>query len=387
VNDRCAQKGNAASSRRGFLMTATLTGAALAGGRALGQVESDTDRKTAPPSGKLKIEVAGYKYDRVEGLADGRVKIEGCESQFVGSKISDMNTHVFNGPRTRQVTEIGLMPFILAFANEGFRDYSLIPVFPFRTFRHKSIFIRTDRGIKGPKDLRGRKVATPGYSQTSLTWIRGILEHEYGVKPNEIQWIISAQDSTAKGAGNASEFEKVLPRDLSIQMGPEGKDESDMLVDGDVDALFHALEPRAYQEGHPKVARLFTDSRKVEQAYFAKTGIFPIMHSVAIRNDVIDAHPWLPKAVFDAYSESKKLAYDFLKNHAWAMTALPWVTQEGEETRRLMGDNYWPYGITPNHKTLESLFQYAHEQGLAKRRLTVEDIFHPSAMLLEEEPA
>ena len=372
------------SSRRRFLQAGALTSAALAADATLGQANSVAEDKGAPSSGYLKIKMAGYDYDRVKGLMDGRVQIEGCETQFEIARIGEMNTHVFSGPQTRQVTEIGLLPFVLAYANEEFRDYTLIPVFPLRVFRHKSIFIRTDRGITKPEDLRGRKIATPGYSSTSLTWIRGIMQHEYGVKPEEIKWVVSSTDSSAKDSGGASRLENVLPKGISIRMGPKGKDESDLLVDGDVDALFHAAEPRAYQEGHPKVARLFSDSRKTERAYFAKTGIFPIMHAVAMRRDAILAHPWLPKAVFDAYSRAKQLTYDYMKKSAWYKTSLPWVAQEAEETRNLMGDNYWPYAIEPNRKALTALIQYSHEQGLAKRKLRIEELFHPSTLELKE---
>jgi 4,5-dihydroxyphthalate decarboxylase len=386
LTKQVGQTGIAMSSRRRFLMSTTLTGAALAGGRAQGQVNSKVEESTAPASGKLKIKVAGYQYDRVAGLADGRVPIEGCAAQFEAAKIGDMNTHVFSGPRTREVTEIGLLPFILAVANEEFRDYSLIPVFPLRVFRHKSIFIRTDRGITKPSDLRGRRVATPGYSSTSLTWIRGIMQHEYGVKPEEIEWVVSAKDSSATASGGASKWESILPNGISIRRGPKGKDESELLVDGDVDALFHAAEPRAYQEGHPKVARLFADSRKTERAYFRKTGIFPIMHAVAVRRDVIQSHPWLPAAVFQAYSQAKQLTYEDIKQSAWYKTSLPWIAQEAEETRELMGDNYWPYAIKPNRKTLNALLQYSHEQGLAKRKLKIEELFHASTLDLREVP-
>ena len=232
------------SSRRRFLKAGALTSAALAADATLGQANSVAEDKGAPDSGYLKIKMAGYDYDRVKGLMDGRVQIEGCETQFEVARIGEMNTHVFSGPQTRRVTEIGLLPFVLAYANEEFRDYTLIPVFPLRVFRHKSIFIRTDRGITKPDDLRGRKIATPGYSSTSLTWVRGIMQHEYGVKPEEIHWVVSSTDSSAKDSGGASRLENVLPKGISIRTGPKGKDESDLLVDGDVDALFHAAEPR-----------------------------------------------------------------------------------------------------------------------------------------------
>ncbi len=336
--------------------------------------------KAATTPNKLSLIVSGYKLDRVEALIDGRVQVEGCDIKFEPLGIGDINTNVFSGPQTLDVTEIGLHPFMLAYANDGFREYSLLPIFPLRVFRHKSIFIRTDRGIKGPEDLRGKKVATPGFSSTSLTWLRGIVQHEYGVKPEEIQWVQSSKDSSAKAAGKVSKQESMVPKGLSVSKGPEGKDESDLLESGDVDALFHAAEPRAYVEGHPKVARLFPDFRKTERSYYKKTGIFPIMHAVVIRNTLVDQHPWLAKAVFDAYSKAKIMMYGHLRKVGWATISLPWVAQEIEETRALMGDNFWPYGIAPNRKALEALFQYSHEQGLATRRLTIEELFHPSSL-------
>ena len=142
-------------------------------------------------SKKLPLKISGYDLDRVAGLVDGSVEVAGCDVTFEVAGIGDMNTDVFSGQQTRDVTEIGLHPYMLAYANEGFRDYSLIPVFPIRVFRHKSIFINTTSGIEKPEDLRGRKVATPGFSSTSLTWLRGIVQHDYGVRPEEIEWVVS----------------------------------------------------------------------------------------------------------------------------------------------------------------------------------------------------
>jgi 4,5-dihydroxyphthalate decarboxylase len=374
--NRLDQNTSALFSRREFIKNSMLAAGAAS---ALSTVNA-VPVKAATNSSKLSLVVSGYKLDRTEALIDGRVQVEGCDIKFEESGIGDINTNVFSGPQTLDVTEIGLHPFMLAYANDGFRDYSLLPIFPLRLFRHKSIFIRTDRGIKGPEDLRGKKVATPGFSSTSLTWLRGIVKHEYGVSPEEIQWVISSKDSSAKASGKVSKQESMVPKSLSVSKGPEGKDESDLLESGDVDALFHAAEPRAYVQGHPKVARLFPDFRKTERAYFKKIGIFPIMHAVAIRNSLIEQHPWLPKAVFDAYSKSKQLMYDHLKKMGWATIILPWIAQEIEETRALMGENFWPYGIAPNRKALEALFQYSYEQGLATRRLTIEELFHPSSL-------
>ena len=370
-------------SRRGFLKSGTLAGATLAAPAALGRSGAGAETVSQSAVQELDITVAGYNYDHVKALIDGRVQVEGCTAQYQPGKIGDLNTHVFSGPRTLEVTEIGLIPFILAYANDSFRDYSLIPVFPLRIFRHKSIFVHADRGITRPEDLKGRKVGTPGYSSSSLTWIRGMMSDEYGVEPEDIEWVVSADDSSAKEVGATSKQENVLPDGVSITVGPQGKDESDLLVDGDVDALFHAIEPRAFVEGHPKVKRLFNDPRATEREYFSKTGIFPIMHAVAIRNDVIDANPWLPEAVFSAYSRSKQMEYESMQSR-WISGTLPWFSQEFDETREAMGENFWPYGIEPNKATLNAMFRYAYDQGLAKKRLQIEDLFHPSAIGFSE---
>jgi 4,5-dihydroxyphthalate decarboxylase len=386
MNDDKSRFSPKQQSRRDFLVTsATVAGAAsVLGLSGVSRISASPDETPEAVPG-LTLNLAGYRLDRVAALIDGRVEVEGCNTRFEIAAVGDMNTDVFDGPQSREVTEIGLHPFMLAYANLGFRDYSLLPVFPFRVFRHRSIFIRTDRGITKPEDLRGKRIATPGFSSTSLTWLRGILYHEYGVAPGDVQWVISSADSSAEAAGKVSRQENIIPLGFDVSRGPTGKDESDLLESGEVDALFHAVEPRAFVQGHPKVERLFSDYRRTEQAYFSKTGIFPIMHAVAIRNDVAKAHPRLPEAVFDAYSNAKRLMYSELKKLGWATISLPWIGQEIEDTRKLMGENYWPYGIEPNRKALETLFRYSHEQGLAEKRLTIEELFHPATWDLVEE--
>ncbi len=331
------------------------------------------------PSSSLTLKAAGYSYDHVKAFMTGEAEVKGCEVQFEVDKIGNMNTHIFVGPRDREITEIGLAPFMLAYANDNFRDYSLIPVFPLRVFRHRSIFVHADAGIDHPSKLKGKRVATPGYSSTSLQWIRGMLQDEYGIKPEDIEWVVSAMDSSAAITGSPSKNENVFPENLSVTVGPAGKDESDLLVDRDVDALFHAIEPRAFVEGDPRVRRLFSNVRETEQEYFKRTGVYPIMHAVAMRNDMIEQHPWLPRAVFDAYSQSKSMAIAGMRKRAFFKT-LPWYAQEMGATQDLMGENYHPYGIAPNRKTLDTLLRYSHEQGLASRQLEIEELFHPSSL-------
>jgi len=210
-----------------------------------------------------------------------------------------------------------------------------------------------------------------------------MLQHEYGVTPNDVEWVVTSKDSDQRG-GKGSKQENIWPNGLTVTQAPKGQDESELLVAGEVDALFHATEPRAFTERNPNCVRLFADSRKTERAYFAKTRIFPIMHAVAIRNDVVQREPWLLEAVFRAYCRAKQESADYLRKEAWFRMSLPWLAQELEETRALMGENYWPYGIAPNRRTLEALCRYSHEQGLTQRELTIEELFHPASLELIE---
>ena len=364
-----------AYNRRQFLQT-LMTAAAAAGpwSMALGETSGST----------ISIKAAGYRFPRVEALFTGRVKIEGCASQFETVGIGDANSNIFSGSQTWDVTEIGLHPYMLAYANEDFRDFTLLPIFPLRLFRHKSIFIRTDHGIKKPEDLRGKTIGTPGYSSTSLTWIRGMLQDEYELAPEDMKWVFSRKDSSGGEAGKISKQENVIPAGIDIRPGPEGVDESELLVRGEVDALFHAATPQAYLDGHPKVARLFPNSRDSELAYYKKTGVFPIMHAVAVRKALLEENPQLVSAIFNAYSQAKTLGYQYMSRLGWASDMLPWYGQELEHTVAEMGSNFYSYGISSNKKTLETLFRYSHEQGLASRRLSIEELFHPASLTLEE---
>jgi 4,5-dihydroxyphthalate decarboxylase len=363
-------------SRRGYLR------AAAAGGvGALAVVESR--RAHAAENELPEVRIAGYAYDRVRCIQDGRLGLDGFDVRFHAEDIYRLNKLLFGPQRTYEVSETGLIPFVTKYANEDFRAYTLIPVFISRTFRHRNIFVRTDSGIEKPEDLRGRRVGTPGYGMSSHTWIRGFLQDVYGVKPEDMQWIetTKSSDGATLNSGFTNYF---LPKDFPLKKGPPGVDESEMLIAGGVDALVTAIEPQAYIDGNPKIRRLFPNIQAVEKEYYKETGVFPIMHVVAVRKEFADANPELPKAIFSMYSQAKQVAYDDLEGAEVLKVTLPWVNQELEETRALMGENYWPYGVKANHKELELVMRYTHEQGLAKRRVRVEEIFHPSTLELIE---
>jgi len=375
--------------RRNFIKKAALGAGALSAFGAFGfpnSISESSGQKVEENNlHDLQLKFAGYDFDRVIALTNGKVKVKGCSLSFEKSGIGDTNTNIFIGPQTFDFAEIGLIPFMLAYANDNFRDYTLLPVFPLRVFRHKSVFIRTDRGINKPEDLKGRTIGTPGYSSTSLTWIRGIFQDEYGIDPKDIKWVTSAKDSAAATVGKVSKNEQLVPEGISMVTGPAGMDESELLELGEVDALFHAAEPKAFVKGYPNIGRLFPNYKKVEQAYFSKTGIFPIMHAVAVRKELLEKHPWLDKAIFDAYSEAKKIDFQFLRKLGWAYESLPWFAYEMEETQTLMGKDFWPYGIEANRKALETICRYCYEQGLIKQKVSFEHLFLPASFEFAEE--
>jgi len=372
------------SSRRNFLKVSAF-GAGLIGTLSSFDFLKKSSEFVVQIGGDMHLKMTGYDYPRIKAIYDKKVKIKNCTFDIVKSGgIGDMNTNVFDGSQSFDVTEIGMVPFILAYANDGFRDYSLLPIFPLRMFRHKSVFIRPDGVIKKPQDLKGKKIGTPGYSSSSLTWIRGMFQDEYGISPNDVHWVIANKDSSAGISGQVSKNENIIPEGISISNGTKGLDESELLLSGEVDALFHAIQPKAFIDGNPNITRLFSDSKKVEQEYFSKTGIFPIMHAVAVKKELLENNPWLAESLFNTYSESKTMDYNFMTKLGWAYDTLPWYGQEHEETKKVMGTNFWPYGIEANRIALETLCRYCYEQGLIKEAVNLEDLFHRTSLSLNE---
>lgn len=374
------------STRRNFLKISSMgLGAGLIGTLSSFDFLKGTSNKVIQNSDDIHLKMTGYDYQRLRGIYDKKVEIKNCTYDIKKSGgIGDMNTNTFAGPQSFDVTEIGMVPFILSYANDGFRDYSLLPMFPLRMFRHKSIFIRTDGDIRKPQDLKGKKIGTPGFSSSSLTWIRGMIQDEYGISPNDIHWVIANKDSSAGISGQVSKNENLIPEGITISKGTPGKDESELLLSGEVDALFHAVQPKAFVEGNPNITRLFKDSKKTEQAYFSKTGIFPIMHAVAVKKELLENNPWLAESLFNAFSESKTMDYNFMAKLGWAYDTLPWYGQEFEETKKVMGNNFWPYGIEANRLAIETLCRYCYEQGLIKKEVKLEDLFHKTGLSLNE---
>jgi 4,5-dihydroxyphthalate decarboxylase len=318
---------------------------------------------------KLALTLACGDYDRTRALMTGAVQPAGVELNVVTLEPEAM---FYRMARFREfdVSELSLSTYTVL-RGRG-EPLVAIPAFPSFSFRHSSIFVGADAGIREPGDLFGKRVGVPKYHMTAAVWIRGNLEDEYGVAPKDIHWFEGGEGARVK------EVDVTLPADVRKEAVPDGRNLGDMVASGELDAFIGARRPAAFASG--RVRRLFPDFRRVERAYYEKTGIFPIMHTVVLKEELARQHPWLPRSLYDAFVESKRIAYQRLDFTAALPVSLPWLVAEVEETRALMGDDPFPYGVARNRKTLETLAGYTFRQGLAPRHLTVEEMFWESLL-------
>ena len=232
----------------------------------------------------------------------------------------------------------------------GTAHYVAIPAFVSRLFRHSGIYIRSDRGIAKPQDLKGKTIGLPEYQITANVWIRGILQDEYGVKPSDIKW----RQGGVEEAGRDERTPIKLPPDIDFKAVPADRTLSDMLEKGEIDGLIGARAPTCFLRGVPNVARLFPDYQATEEAYFRKTKIFPIMHVIGIRRSLVEKHPWLAVSVYKAFVKAKELCMHELGQVGHLFTSLPWSVAEFGRIRKFMGEDYWSYGVEPNRHVLET---------------------------------
>jgi 4,5-dihydroxyphthalate decarboxylase len=317
---------------------------------------------------KLSITVATWDYDRVRPLIDGRVRIAGCEAKHIVLPPEECFYRAYV-LREFDVSEIGFGPYLIAYALQQ-NPYVALPVFLSRMFRHSAIYIRTDRDIRKPADLNGKTIGVVEYQMSAAMWCRGMLADDYGVDASRIRW----RQGGVNVPGRKEKFPLNLPPDFPLEPIPEGLTLSAMLADGMLDVVISPEPPSCY-DGRAPIARLFEDYSTVERDYFRRTKVFPIMHALGIRRDIHERHPWLAAAVYDAFVEAKRLAYDDLSELRALKIGLPWLTSHAHEARTLMGEDFWPYGIEANRHTLEVMTRYSFEQGLAVRKLDIEPLF------------
>jgi 4,5-dihydroxyphthalate decarboxylase len=298
------------------------------------------------------------------------VRIDGVDPVFMTLYPEEiffraLRTHDFD------ICELSLSSFTVKTA-AGDNPYVGIPCFVSRAFRHTAIYVRTDR-IREPTDLKGRKVGVPEYQLTANVWARAILQDDYGVAPADIRWVRGAIEH----AGRIEKITIKLPPGVELEDAPAGRTISDLIDTGEIDG-FIAPRPPYLPRPNPNVGWLFRDPVAAAKDYFKRIGIFPIMHLVGIRRALVEQHPWLPAAVMKAFEQSKAAALAHLADTSATKVTLPFIEEQLAATRALMGDDFWPYGLEPNRKTLDTFLRHHHAQGLSSRLVKPEELFHPS---------
>ena len=322
---------------------------------------------------KLPVTIATGDYDRVRPIIDGRVAVEGCEVSYFPIPIEETSYRTFTNAEF-DVAEVSLSSFVLA-RSRGEIPYIGLPVFTSRMFRHSAIYVRADSGIESPADLKGREVGVPVYAMTAALWVRGMLEDEYGVTPSDIVWRTGGLEQP----GRYGAFRLDLPPEIAVETLPDGRSLSAMLAAGEIPALVSARAPSCFGDGDA-VRRLFPDCRAAEEAYYRKTGLYPIMHLVAMRESLAEAHPWLPASLHKAFLAAKTMAVAALDDVTAPHVSAPWIAAEVERTRALLGNDIWPYGFQDNLDELRAVVRYSHAQGLAVREMDPAELFHPSTL-------
>lgn len=311
---------------------------------------------------KLRLTLASGDYESIRALKEGSVAVDGVELNV----LTDMDSSTRHWRMLRNgdfdVCELSLSSYLVA-KDQGY-PLEAIPVFLHRRFRHGFIFTNKAAGIAGPKDLIGKRIGIKTFQTTAILWMRGMLEHEYGVPHTAVQWISELTEDVA-----------FTPKPgLSLKRAPDGKTVEAMLAEGEIEACMHADLIDPIVQGDPRVGRLFENYQDVEREYYEKTRIFPIMHVTAIKAGLVEQHPWLAQNLIDAFEASKAASYKRLANPR--VVPLAWYRSYWDEETAFFGGDPWEYGLgADNRHNLETAIFYSHDCGLIGNRLAVEDIF------------
>lgn len=308
---------------------------------------------------KLKLTLACGRYDRTQPLIDGRVEPEGVDLTFLPLRPGETFWRMLNHQEF-DVSEMSLSSYTIL-RSEGDTRFTAIPVFPSRVFRHSAIYLRADSTIEQPQELRGKRIGVGDYQMTAAVWVRGLLMHEYGVRPDEITWVIGRPVRAIS-----------LPKEIRIESMSTDTTLEAMLESGEIDALATVMIPSGLGK---TVRRLFRNPRQIEREYFQKTHIFPIMHTLVLKAPLYEENPWLAVSFYRAFCRARDVAYQSMYDTDALTVGLPWVIDEVETSRETFGPQIWDYSIEGSRPTLEALVAYLDEQQLSRRRMKVEELF------------
>ena len=323
---------------------------------------------------RLQLSLACWDYDRTRAIADGSVRPEGIEVNYQNLFVEET---FFRMARFREfdAAEMSLSSYCVSLMRDD-PAFVAIPVFPSRFFRHSCIFVSEKSGIREPKDLARKRIGVPEYQMTAPVWIRGILQDEYGVDPASPEYWTGGEEEP----GRDEKLKLDLPERFKVRPIGPGQTLAQMIADGEIDAMHTARTPSTFHARPGAVRRLFENYVEVEKSYYRKTKIFPIMHTIVIRRELYDANRWIAQSLYKAFAQAQRRTYENLGTTMANASMLPWQAAHVEEARRELGEDWWPYGVAPNRRVLETFLRYHHEQGLSKRRLKVEELFAPETL-------
>jgi 4,5-dihydroxyphthalate decarboxylase len=319
----------------------------------------------------LPLRLACWDYDRTRPLIDGRVRADRIDLNVTLMRPREAFQRMLENSEF-DVCEMSLASHA-ALKSVGDTRFIGLPVALSKMFRHSCIYVRTGAGIARPEDLRGKRVGTSRYGSTGLVFLRGMMEHEYGITSRDIDWCVGPLNDLAEKAAIPPD----LPRDIRIAAAPRGRILEDLFAAGELDALFSNYIPNAFLPGAGGISRLFPNYKAVEQDYYRRTRIFPVMHLVVLREEIYRQHPWAAASLYRAFRQAKDMALQGLYDSDALHLAFPWLLDHIEEARRSFGADYWAYGLEANRPAWDAVGQYLHEQDLAPRAVLAEELFPP----------
>ncbi|HWH26412.1 MAG TPA: hypothetical protein VNT53_07185 [Pseudolysinimonas sp.] len=322
----------------------------------------------------IPLTLACDAYDRTTALRTGEVSPQGIDLTYLSLPVEE-TFHRMVKFGEFDVSELSLSSYVLTLARDP-QPFVAIPVYPSRMFRHSGIYVNTAAGIASPADLVGRIIGIPEYQVTAAVWIRGILAEHHSVPVTSVHY----RTGGLHAPGRSEKIALSLPADVDVQPIPADRTLAEMLVSGEIDALYTPRTPEPFRAGDPRVARLFPDVRATEEDYFRSTGIFPVMHVVAIRREVYERNRWIATSLYEAFEESRQLTMAAMDETASLRYALPWLPLEVDRTRELMGSDFWRYGLPADDPTIPTFLKYSFEQGLASRLYEPSELFAPEVL-------
>ncbi|MCF1592530.1 ABC transporter substrate-binding protein [Streptomyces muensis] len=322
---------------------------------------------------RLPLTLACWDYDRMRALQDGTVRPEGIDLTYLPLMMPEPAFRMLHHGEF-EIAEMSLSWYART-VHLTERPFVAIPVFPSRMFRHSSVYVNADSGIESPEDLAGKRVGCPEYQMTAAVWLKGIMAEHHKVPVDSVTYVTGGLEQPGR-----TESPMTLPASIRVEPVRADTTLSEALRTGEIDALYTAHAPSSFADGSGRVRRLWEDHKSAEIDYFRRTGIFPIMHVIVIRQDVLEAHPWVAQSMVKAFEQAKQTALAPLSETTALKYMLPWLADAVEESRAILGPDPFAYGLEANRSVLETFLRYSHEQALIPAPLAPEQLFAPQTL-------